>query len=114
MPPIPGPASEAADPPRVALLGDANAQPLRRHCRPEAVQDKQDVNSKTDPISCAVAVVGTLVLGIALTGLYRAVEAPQSAAAPVAAPTVTVKNQQAAPAATVPVSQQATPATPRG
>lgn len=64
-----------------------------------------------DPISCAVAAVGTLVLGIALTGLYRAVEAPQAAATPATAPTVMVKNQQAAPAAPAPVSQ---PITPRG
>lgn len=82
-----------------------------RHRRRPADTDRMKNN---DPISCAVAAVGTLVLGIALTGLYRAVEAPQAAATKPAAPTVLVKNQTATPAAPVPVSQQATPAAPRG
>lgn len=83
---------------------------MRPGCRPADTARMKN----NDPISCAVAAVGTLVLGIALTGLYRAVEAPQAAASPVAAPTVTVKNQQAAPATLRPVSQQAAPALPRG
>ncbi|MEF7617209.1 hypothetical protein V4F39_25065 [Aquincola sp. MAHUQ-54] len=64
---------------------------------------------KNDPIACAVAALGTLVLGVALAGVYRAVEAPSApAAAPLAAP---------APAATVPLSSQQAgpaPAPPRG
>ena len=64
-----------------------------------------------DPISCLVAFVGTVVLGVALAGLYRAVEAPQANAAPLVAPTVTAQPQPAAP---VPVSQQTTAPAPRG
>lgn len=69
--------------------------------RPRRRAADTDRMKNKDPISCAVAAVGTLVLGFALTGLYRAVEAPQALAAPA---TVTVKNQQPAP----------TTATPRG
>lgn len=68
-----------------------------------------------DPLSCLVAFVGTVVLGVALTGLYRAVEAPQANAAPLteplAAPTVTAQPRPAAP---VPVSQQTAAPAPRG
>ncbi|MBQ1767218.1 MAG: hypothetical protein IIZ92_30550 [Aquincola sp.] len=64
-----------------------------------------------DPISCLVAFVGTVVLGVALAGLYRAVEAPQANAAPLVAPTVTAQPQPAAPG---PVSQQTAAPAPRG